>query len=169
MLLAWGHRLMLAPSTLHPVAFTWRNCQKADACARAADGTYHQDVCLCVLCLPPSRTPNPAYIPHQIHWQVEPRTGVPVCFYTAARLRTNHEVQLPQPPAEKDMGLKHIETQCCAVCDPGGHLTVLNQAWGNSPVAHAQGSSGGYSGCLHGSKAGAGIRVHSAGRLLLVS
>lgn len=80
--------------------------------------------------------------------QVEPRTGVPVCFYTAARLRTNREVQLPHPPAEKDMGLKHIETQCCAVCDPGGHLTVEDEGWGNSNVPHARCSSGKRSGFL---------------------
>jgi hypothetical protein len=51
--------------------------------------------------------------------QIDPRTGIPICFYTGARLRTNRDVLLPHPPAEHDMGLKHIETQCCAVCDPG--------------------------------------------------
>ncbi|GLC68481.1 Putative beta-Fructufuranosidase [Pleodorina starrii] len=54
--------------------------------------------------------------------QVEPQSGIPVCFYTAARLRTNREVALPHPPPSHDMGLKHIETQCCAICDPDDEL-----------------------------------------------
>ncbi|EFJ50995.1 hypothetical protein VOLCADRAFT_88180 [Volvox carteri f. nagariensis] len=60
--------------------------------------------------------------------QVEPQSGIPVCFYTAARLRTNREVALPHPPPSHDMGLKHIETQCCAICDPG--MSVCDAAWG---------------------------------------
>ncbi|EFJ50845.1 hypothetical protein VOLCADRAFT_88188 [Volvox carteri f. nagariensis] len=55
---------------------------------------------------------------------VEPRTGVPVCFYTGARLRTNREVPLPHPPPSHDMGLPHFEAQCCAVCDPDDELLV---------------------------------------------
>lgn len=47
--------------------------------------------------------------------EVDPHTGVPIAFYTGVRLRSN----MPHPPDEDvDLGLKHVETQCCAVCDP---------------------------------------------------
>ncbi|GLC44140.1 Putative beta-Fructufuranosidase [Pleodorina starrii] len=53
---------------------------------------------------------------------VDPHSGVPVCFYTGARLRTNADVPLPHPPPSHDMGLPHFESQCCAVCDPDDEL-----------------------------------------------
>ncbi|KXZ48111.1 hypothetical protein GPECTOR_30g206 [Gonium pectorale] len=68
-------------------------------------------------------------VPIQGAWRgdaiwVEPQSGIPVCFYTAARLRTNRDVTLPHPPPAHDMGLKHIESQCCAICDPDDELLV---------------------------------------------
>ncbi|KAG2484234.1 hypothetical protein HYH03_016969 [Edaphochlamys debaryana] len=62
---------------------------------------------------------------------VEPRTGVPVCFYTGARLKSNAAVPLPAPPPALDMGLGHIESQCCAVCDPDDDLLI---SWRKVPM-----------------------------------
>ncbi|KAG2484235.1 hypothetical protein HYH03_016970 [Edaphochlamys debaryana] len=85
--------------------------------------------------LPPALQPSPGGIDADGCFsgsiQVEPSSGIPVCFYTAARLRTNRDVPLPAPPADADMGLKHIETQCCAICDPDDELL---QRWRKVPM-----------------------------------
>lgn len=50
---------------------------------------------------------------------MDPVTGVPTLLYTGVRLRTNPFTTLPAPPLAYDPGLRHIETQCAALCDPG--------------------------------------------------
>ena len=53
--------------------------------------------------------------------QVDPVSGVPIMFYTGARLRHNPSCKgLPPPPPGCDMQLNHYEAQCCALADPGG-------------------------------------------------
>ncbi len=49
---------------------------------------------------------------------VDPETGLPTILYTGVRLRTNVDAG-PLPPAECDLGLPFIESQCCAVAAQG--------------------------------------------------
>jgi hypothetical protein len=67
---------------------------------------------------PPVPWPTHAHTPTR-PYQVDPDTGVPVMFYTGARLRDNPACGPPNPPAF-DNQLNMFETQLCAVADPGG-------------------------------------------------
>lgn len=64
--------------------------------------------------------------------QVDPATRVPTLLYTGVRLRNNPRVKLPAPPCEYDPGLRHIETQCAAICDPG--VLQLGHSWYQVPL-----------------------------------
>ncbi|KAJ9514039.1 hypothetical protein QJQ45_021132 [Haematococcus lacustris] len=57
--------------------------------------------------------------------QIHPKTGVPIMFYTGARLRHNPALQHPDPPLEHSHPLSyHWETQLCAMADPDDELLI---------------------------------------------
>lgn len=64
---------------------------------------------------------------------VDHLTGLPTILYTGVRLRNNTDCG-PLPPADSDLNLEFIESQCAAVAEAGEFTHDKNRTWGRGPV-----------------------------------
>lgn len=78
--------------------------------------------------MPPAIAPTPAGLDADGCFSgcaVVDEDGTPTLLYTGVRLRSN-PLCGPLPPAECDLNLPFIETQCAAVADPGAPCCTMS-------------------------------------------